>query len=106
MPGNGHTTGVSVFGSDEANAGRRERGRRMHTRWRACAKNWPDREGLNVPGDRGDWGKLQHLLLGGTVLRKRWRGGAGVFSGDRAAGHVCATSAFASLVARRVRENA
>ena len=47
-----------------------------------------------------------NLMFSDSVLRERLRCSTRIFLRDRATGHVCATVAFASLVARRVRENA
>lgn len=42
------------------------------------------------------------LMFGHSVLCERLRWSSNVFLRDRATGHVCATIAFASLLARRV----
>ena len=103
---NGHTSGVSVFGSDETNAGRRERRRRMRADRHTCANNWSSREWLNVRADGWSRDKSEHLLFSRTTLDERLRCRAPVFLRDSATGHVCATVAFASLMARRVRQDA
>jgi hypothetical protein len=100
MPVNRHTSGVSVFGSDETNAARRQRRRRMRAHRGGCA----DRLGYTrhkVHADYWDRDKSDYLF-GNTVLEERMRGRGVVFLRDHATDYVCATLALARFAAGRI----
>jgi hypothetical protein len=106
MPTHGHTSGVRLFGSDQANAGRREWRRRMRADSETFPSDWVERNRLSEKTRGQSYEKRDRLLCSGTVRSEGLRGRACVFLRHRATGHVCATSGFASLRARPLRQNA
>src|SRR5437016_4353583 len=99
MPDNGHTSGVSVFGSDESNAGRRERRRRMRAHRRAWG-DWLSQARQKLRADY--WNGDKHdYLFGNRALVKRVGSRGLIFLRDRATDHVRAALVLAGLAAGR-----
>ena len=106
MPVNGHTSGVRLFGSDEANADERERRRRM--RGPLCAQGIR-RLGRRCVIQQRHYDSCRQgygVLLIGTRLCQRLHRWRGVFLRRLAASLICAAPRIARLFARCIREDA
>ena len=71
-----------------------------------CASNSLESKRLSERAGGHSCEKSNQLVFGSSVLRERLRRRSRIFLRGRATGHVCATVAFASLLARRVRQDA
>src|SRR3954462_9826552 len=99
MPVNGHTSGVSVFGSDETNTVRGQRRRRMRARRKVFARQLR-RKGYRERVDYWNGNNPDDLLLlRDFALVERLRDRRGGAFRDSATRLVCAAIHLASFVA-------
>src|SRR6266550_8758633 len=105
MPANGHTSGVSVLGSDEERAEKRQPGRRFR---RGRSKLKPDLLtcGFATWQSRPNGSETDCVQqLTGISFGKRLRGSGSVLIGRFATCFVCAACRFACPLARDIRKN-